>query len=164
MKSNDEGVDQCNFTSSSPLNFIRYHPLSFSCIEILYFYGPPESTISLQFDHFILDSYLLTSLRQIQRDLDWLAAFSTLLHHSYEKITKNVSSLKETECIFTDPNNAADYSIDTLFRHSLIVKHVKDLDYDVKLIGTRMRISLRLFIIRAPTVYNELTCEAAHRA
>ncbi|CAF3473889.1 unnamed protein product, partial [Rotaria sp. Silwood2] len=84
---------------------------------------------------FVVDTYFIKYLRKIPYDIDWLAAFSTLLYQFYENTTKNLLS---TEFIFTNQKDAIDYSIyviDTLLHHHLKIKLTKDLIYDLKLIN-----------------------------
>ncbi len=75
-------------------------------------------------------------LRQTPNDIDWIAAFSTLIYQFYENTTKHPAT---AELIFTNPKDAIDYCvyiIDTLLHHHLKIKVNKDLIYDVKLINT----------------------------
>ncbi|CAF2533977.1 unnamed protein product [Rotaria sp. Silwood2] len=119
-----------NLSIRKPVYLMRY-------IELLYYYCPLNfiSNIGLEFYRFVVDTYFIKYLRQIPYDIDWLAAFSTLLYQFYENTTKNLLS---TEFIFTNQKDAIDYSIyviDTLLHHHLKIKLTKDLIYDLKLIN-----------------------------
>ncbi|CAF3472259.1 unnamed protein product [Rotaria sp. Silwood1] len=119
-----------NLSIRKPVYLMRY-------IELLYYYCPLNliSNVGLEFYRFVVDTYFIKYLRQISYDIDWLAAFSTLLYQFYENTTKHLSSI---EFIFTNQKDAIDYSIyviDTLLHHHLKIKFAKDLSYDLKLIN-----------------------------
>ncbi len=104
----------------------------------MYYYCPSSliSTVGREFYRFVVDTYFLKYLRQTSRDIDWLAAFSTLIFQFYENTSKNLSPI---EFIFIDQKDAFDYSvyvIDTLLHHHLKIKIAKDFIYDLKLINT----------------------------
>ena len=66
-------------------------------------------------------------LRQRMKDIDELAAFSSLIYQFYENTTKNSMKM---ELIFIDQKDAIDYSIhiiDTLLSHCLNIKINQDL-------------------------------------
>ncbi|CAF1149694.1 unnamed protein product [Rotaria sordida] len=119
-----------NLSIRKPVYLMRY-------IELLYYYCPLNfiSNIGLEFYRFVVDTYFIKYLHQISYDIDWLAAFSTLLYQFYENTTKNFLS---KEFIFTNQKDSIDYSIyviNTLLHHHLNVKSSKDFIYDLKLIN-----------------------------